>query len=325
MGQHRHQFEHAVVAPPDPHPTVEQRVILASRIIGGERPAHAPADPGQLPTGRVERDLQPHLVVIGRGHPGDRPHLVEGEAALGEGGTERGQPLERVPDPDHLPSGPDVDPDVDRQPLRARAHSRVSPGAVRVQLRAESDDLSGGRVDARRQPAEPQLKLYTHAILHPQTIPTTRSPRNRHPHMSPTVQTSSLPAHDSGSSRRLLRPWRVRVRGWHPRRGTSSERDRDHRVRSWHDHRGADRGVVLRLPSARGNWAARIPVAVPGAHRRGVASRLHSRPGDRADRAQHPWRGEVSGRQVMRRRARTPRAPRTTPASPAARTGPAAA
>jgi hypothetical protein len=166
LGEHSHQLEHAVVAPPEPQTSIEKGVTSSTRIVGLQRASNTSADPGQLSPGRLERDLQPQLVIRRRGHLGDRANLVEGKPPVSKGRMERGQCPERMARPNHLTADPHVDPDVDREPVCAGAHPHTPPGAIVIKLRAQVDEFRRRSVDAGRQQTDALLESYSSAVLH---------------------------------------------------------------------------------------------------------------------------------------------------------------
>jgi len=125
--KHGHQFEHSVVTPPGPDPAIQQGIAGAAGIVDIESLPDAAADASQLGTRRVERHQRPHLVIVGRCHLGDCADLVEGQAAIREHGPQQRQSLECVAGAHHLATCPDVNADVDRQPVRARPNAGIGP------------------------------------------------------------------------------------------------------------------------------------------------------------------------------------------------------
>ena len=164
-GKHSHQLEHSVVTPPRPDAAVEKSVAGAARIIGIERLLDTSADARELSTGRVQCHQAPHLVIVWRRYFRDSSDLVKGQPAVCECGSEHREFLECVARAHHLSTIPDVAPDVDRQPMRARPHADFRPRAVGVEVCAQLYEFRLAAL-IRRKHADALLKFDSADVLH---------------------------------------------------------------------------------------------------------------------------------------------------------------
>ena len=155
----RQEVQHPVVPIAGPYSAAGQLLLGAVGILGGQGEPIVAADPGQLRGGELPGQPGPEVLVLGRRHLDQQPHLVQRELAAGERGTDLGQRLQGLTDPHQVPPRAEAEAAPDRQPVGKGADDRVRPAGRALELGDEPGELARGGVDVRGQLAHAAVEL----------------------------------------------------------------------------------------------------------------------------------------------------------------------
>ncbi len=144
-----HEAAVVVVVPLCVAPVVE--VVGRVHLVISQGAPVRPHDPLQVRRRAGQGELEQVALVVGRGHPGERPHLGVAQSPGGEGGGDRGELAETMRHPDLLTSRGHVDPTLPVEPMRTAPALPGAPSLPPVELGHQQQPPALGGVEVGGQ------------------------------------------------------------------------------------------------------------------------------------------------------------------------------